>query len=330
MSRLRINFACCDYDRMRPLIDGVIKPEGIDFNYINFKVGDAPEIFWRMFQYEEFDAAELSTSGYILERSRGNNRFIAIPVFPSRTFRHSITYINTDAGIKRPEDLKGKEVGVPEYHMTAALWVRGLLHHEYGVKASDVIWRTGGHEEAGRKERVELKLPREIVVKPIPESETLAGMLERGAISALVSPHPLTSFIKGHPKIKRLFPDYRAMEEEYYKKTKIFPIMHIVVIKESIYRENRWVAMELFKAFRESKDLCLKRIWTSGYSLPWLMAEVEREKAIIGQDLWPYGVQANKHVLEAMVQFSYEQGLAERIIPLEELFAKETLVDSKM
>lgn len=329
MSKLRINFACCDYDRMRPLMDGIVKPKGIDFNYVDFRVGEAPEIFWRMFQYEEFDASELSMSGYILERARRYNRFIALPVFPQRVFRHSCVYINTDAGIRRPEDLKGKTVGVPEYHMTAALWVRSVLHHEYGVKASDVIWRTGGQEKAGRKERVELRLPPEIVVKPIPETETLSDMLERGEIAALISSHLFSSFIKGHPKIKRLFRNYRDLEEEYYKKTKIFPIMHTVVLKESIYRENPWVAMELFKAFEASKALCFEQIRNGKYSIPWLMAEIEREKGIIGEDLWPYGIEANRHVLESMVQFSYEQGLAERIIPLEELFARETFVESK-
>ncbi len=330
MSELTVNLACADYDRTRPLREGIIRPEGIDLNYI--KMG-AVEIFWRMFQYEEFDASELSMSGYIIERARGNHRFIAIPIFPSRVFRHSCIYVNADAGVNRPEDLKGKAVGVPEYHMTAALWIRGLLHHEYGVKASDVVWRTGGQEQPGRKERIELRLPPEIKVEPIPETETLNAMLERGEIAALATAHTLSSFVKGHPKVKRLFPNYRALEEEYYERTQLFPIMHTVVIKESLYRQNPWVAMNLYKAFKESKDLCLKEMDTAGslkYSLPWLMPEIERQREIMGGDLWPYGFKTNRHVLEKMVQFSYEQGLIEKMLPVEALFARETLDESKV
>lgn len=330
MSKLRINLACWDYDRTRALKDGIIKPDGVDLNYIPLEI---EEIFWRMFQYEEFDASELSLSGYILERSRGINRFIAIPVFPSRIFRHSCVFINSDSGVKKPEDLKGKAIGVPEYHMTAALWLRGIFHHEYGIKPQDVIWRTGGQEQPGRKERVDLRLPPEIVVKPIPETETLNAMLERGEIAALFTARIPSSFLSGHPKIKRLFPDYRSVEEAYYKKTKNFPIMHTIVIKQSICKENPWVAMCLYKAFKESKEICLREMYDTNalrYSLPWLIPEIEKEKEIIGDDLWPYGVNANRHVIETMVQFSYEQGLAERIVPVEELFASTTLDDFRV
>jgi 4,5-dihydroxyphthalate decarboxylase len=330
MSTLRINLACGDYDRTRALKDGVVKVEGIDLNYIALK---PEEIFWRMFQYEEFDASELSMSGYIIERTRGVHRFLAIPVFPSRMFRHSCIYINSDAGIQKPEDLKGKVIGVPEYHMTAALWVRGFLQHEYGVKPSDVIWRTGGQEQPGRKERVELRLPPGIVVEPIPKDETLNAMLREGKIAALISPHMPILLMKNCPNVKRLFPDYRRMEEEYYKKTRLFPIMHTIVVKESLYRENPWAARNLYNAFKKAKDLTLREMYDTGalrYSIPWLIHEIEQEREIFGEDLWPYGVETNRHVIEKMIQFSYEQGLAEKIIPVEELFARVTLDDFKI
>jgi 4,5-dihydroxyphthalate decarboxylase len=330
MSELRINLACGDYDRTRALKTGAVKVDGIDLNYMSL---GPEEIFWRMLQHNEFDASELSMSGYILERSRGNQRFIAIPVFPSRMFRHSCIYIHLDSGVRKPEDLKGKSIGVPEYHMTAALWARGILHHEYGVKPSDVIWRTGGQDQPGRKERVDLTLPPEIIVKPIPETETLDAMLENRKIDAIISPHMPASFVEGHPKVKRLFPDYRTAEEEYYKRTKLFPIMHTIVVKKSVYTENPWVPGNLYRAFMKSKDLCLKELYDTGvlkYSVPWLIPEIEREREIFGRDLWPYGLKANKQVLEKMVQFSHEQGLAERIMPVEELFARETLDDFKI
>jgi 4,5-dihydroxyphthalate decarboxylase len=325
MSKLRINLACGDYDRTRALKEGAIGVDGIDLNYMAL---EPEEVFWRMFQYEEFDASELSMSGYVLERARGNHRFIAMPVFTSRMFRHSCVYINTDTGVERPEDLKGKAIGVPEYHMTAALWMRGVLHHEYGVKSSDVIWRTGGQEKPGRRERVELRLPPGIHVEPIGPTETLNEMFEHGAIAALITPRMPHALMKSHPNIKRLFPDYRRVDEEYYKKTRIFPIMHAVVLKESVYRENPWVAASLYKAFNRAKEICLREMYNTStlrYSIPWLIPEIEREREIFGEDLWPYGAGANRHVIEKLVEFSFEQGLAERIISMEELFAKETI-----
>lgn len=330
MSKLRINLACGDYDRTRALREGVVKVEGIDLNYIALK---PEEIFWRMFQHEEFNASELSMSGYMVERSRGVHRFTALPVFPSRMFRHSCIYVNSESGVKEPEDLKGKAVGVPEYHMTAALWVRGLLQHEYGVKPSDVIWRTGGQEQPGRKERIELRLPPEIVVEPLSEHETLNGMLETGEIPALISPRMPAAMTKNDPRVKRLFPNYRELEEQYYKKTRLFPIMHTVVVKESVWAENPWAVRSLYNAFREAKDLCLKEMAETGalkYSIPWLIPEIEREREIFGKDLWPYGLEANRHAIEKMMQFSYEQGLAEKILPVEELFARETWDDFKV
>ncbi len=330
MSKLRINLACGDYDRTRALKEGMVKVEGVDLNYIALK---PEEIFWRMFQHAEFDASELSMSGYILERSRGVHRFIALPVFPSRMFRHSCIYINSGSGVKEPGDLKGKAIGVPEYHMTAALWIRGLFQHEYGVKPSEVVWKTGGQEQPGRKERVELRLPPEIVVEPLSGDQTLNDMLEKGEIAALITPIMPAAFRKNDPRVKRLFPNYRDLEERYYRKTRLFPIMHAVVVKEWICEKNPWAVRSLYNAFREAKELCLKEMGgtsTLKYSIPWLIPEIEREREIFGNDLWPYGLEANRYAIETMIKFSYEQGLAEKIVPAEELFARVTWDEVKV
>jgi 4,5-dihydroxyphthalate decarboxylase len=332
MGRLRLNLACGDYDRTRALKDGVVQVDGVDLNFITLS-GGLPELFWRMLRHEEFDAGELSMSGYIAERARGIHRFIAIPIFPSRSFRHSSFYIHSDSGIEKPEDLKGKTIGVPEYNMTAVMWARGILQHEYAVKPSDVVWLTGGLEQPGRTERIELDLPPGIVVQPIAEGQTLNAMFARGEIPALISPYPVAPFLQGHPKMRRLFPDYRRAEEDYYRKTRLFPIMHTVVVKESIYREAPWVAMNLYKAFCQAKDICFREIVYPGslkVSIPWLIPEISREREILGEDLWPYGLAANRQVLETMIQFSYEQGLSPRKVPVEELFAKETLDQFKI
>ncbi|MCL5959359.1 MAG: ABC transporter substrate-binding protein [Chloroflexi bacterium] len=325
MSKLRLTLACADYDRTQGLKDGSIQPEGIDLNYLTL----APtEIFWRMFRYEDFDASEVSLSSYLLERSRGMTRFVAIPVFPSRFFRHSGIFVNTDAGIERPEDLAGKRVGMPEYEVTAAVWTRGFLQHDHGVTPDQVLWFTGGVEQPGRKEKLSLRLPADVRVQPIPEGRTLSGMLESGELDALAVARTPSCFLRGSPKVRRLFPDYRTVEMEYYKRTGIFPIMHTLAIREEVYRNNRWVADSLYKAFCQAKEACYHRMIETGwstYTLPWFGAELDASREVLGYDLWPYGLEPNRTTLEALAQYSYEQGLAETRPEIESLFAPSTL-----
>ncbi|GBF32530.1 4,5-dihydroxyphthalate decarboxylase [Desulfocucumis palustris] len=323
MSKVNINFACSPYDRTRALLDGTVVPEGIDLNFLPMEV---EETFYRQFRYSEFEASEVSLSSYTLSRAHGDNRFIAIPVFTSRFFRHSCIYININSGIKTPEDLKGKIVGVPEYQMTSALWLRGTFQHEYGIKPSDIHWRTGGMEQPGRIEKIKIKLPSDVDCQPIPVDKTLAQMLETGEIDAVINARIPSTFYNGH-NVKRLFENYHEVEAEYFRKTGIFPIMHCIAIRHDVYYANPWVAMSLFKALKEAKNIVMANFKNTSAlyaTLPWMVYEVERTKAIMGEDFWPYGIEPNRKALESICQYSYEQGLSEKLMTVEELFAKET------
>ncbi|MDO8690996.1 MAG: ABC transporter substrate-binding protein [Dehalococcoidia bacterium] len=330
MKKLHLTLACGDYDRTRALKDGSVQPQGIDLTYLTYRPS---EIFWRMFKFEEFDVSEMSLSSYVLERSRGINRFIAIPVFPSRMFRHGFIFVNTGSGIQRPEDLIGKRVGVPEYQQTASVWIRAFLQHDYGVTPDQVFWVQGGLEDPGRQEKVELCLPAGIRIQPAPEGRSLSAMLEAGELDALVTARFPTCFINGSANVRRLFPDYRTVEIDYFRRTGIFPIMHTVVMRDQLYREHPWVATSLYYAFCEAKAVCYDRMVDSaalGCTLPWFLPELENERQVLGHDLWPYGLSANRATLDAFVQYSIEQGLAERKLEVESLFAPSTADEFKM
>lgn len=321
MDKLLLTVACGDYDRTKALQDGSVGPEGISLNYIPLQ---AEEIFWRMSRYQEFDASEWSLSNHLTMVSRGNSPFVAIPVFPSRFFRHSCIFINTDSKIQNPQDLKGKKVGAPEYSITAAVWIRGMLKDDYGVATQDIEWFAGGQEEPGRKERVALKLPPEIKLSFIAPDKTLNGMLESGQIDALISARAPSCFVKGHPKIMRLFPNYKEVEVDYYKRTKIFPIMHVLVIRKELHAQHPWVARSLYKAFCEAKQRAIQSMHvgnTLACTLPWLFAEMDQLKSIFGPDWWPYGIEPNRHTLETLIRYMAEQSLIDRPLKLEEIFA---------
>jgi len=330
MKRLKFTFACSPYDRLQPLMNGTVAPEGIDLNFIPLEV---EEIFWRQLRHREFDGSEMSFSSYTMARSRGDDAFIAIPVFTSRFFRHSCVYINTHKGISHPQDLKGKTVGVPEYQMTAALWLRGIFQHEYGVHPRDVHWRSGGEETPGRVEKLKLALPTDVEYQPIPPDRTLSDMLDTGEIDALFTARTPSCFTKGSQNVTRLFPDYIEVEKEYYRKTRIFPIMHCVVLKRSVYADNPWVAMSLHKALNASKNVTLKSLqhtFALHAALPWLVSHVEETRRIMGDDWWPYGIEKNRETIEALCEYSFEQGLSVRKMTIEELFAPETLDEFKI
>jgi 4,5-dihydroxyphthalate decarboxylase len=331
VDKLFLTVACGDYDRTHALQTGAVEAKGIRMNYIAL---EAEEIFWRMGHHQEFDVSEMSLSNHISATSRGNSPFLAIPIFPSRFFRHSCIFINTDAGINDPKDFKGKKIGAPEYSITAAVWIRGFLQDDYGVAAKDVEWWIGGQEDPGRKERVQLRLPPEIKLNSIPDDKTLNSMLESGEIDALISARAPSSFLKGSPKVKRLFPNYKDVEIDYYKRTKIFPIMHVLVIRKEIYDKYPWVARSIYKAFNEAKDLAIKNLNfptnTLSCTLPWLTWEREQLKEIFGPDWWPYGIEANRHVLEHLIRYMGEQGLLARQLTVEEIFAPNMVGEFKI
>jgi 4,5-dihydroxyphthalate decarboxylase len=331
LEKLHLTVACGDYDRTHALQTGAVEAEGIRLNYIPL---EAEEIFWRMGHHQEFDASEMSLSNHVTAVSRGNSPFVAIPVFPSRFFRHSCVFINTGSGIKSPADFKGKKVGAPEYSITAAVWIRGFLNDDYGVRTRDAHWLVGGQEDPGRKERVKLTLPPEINVDSIPDDKTLNGMLESGEIDALISARSPSCFVKGSPHVKRLFPNYKEVEIDYYKRTKIFPIMHVLVIRKEVYEANPWVARSLLKAFTEAKDLAVRKLNfptnTLSCTLPWLPWEREQLNEIFGPDWWPYGIEANRRVLEHLIRYMGEQGLLARPLKVEELFASNVVGEFKI
>jgi 4,5-dihydroxyphthalate decarboxylase len=323
MSDIHLTLACEDYDRTRALKDGTIKPEGIELNYVALEV---EEIFWRMCRYEEFDVAELSMGAFLVAAAKERRPFVAIPVFPSRTFRHRCVFINTASSIKKPEDLRGKRMGVPEYTMTAAVWLRGMFQHEYGVKPEDMYWIQAGEEQPGRKDRVDFDLPAGIKLEVV-QDKTLNEMLESGAIDALMSPRMPSSFVAGSARVGRLFPDYKRAEIEYFHRTQIFPLMHVIVIRKNIYDENPWIAQSLYKAFIEAKDRCFHRLYDTNVlhvSLPWFAAEYEDTVAAMGKDYWPYGFAPNRLALETLHGYLFEQGLIKKKLDLESLFAPET------
>lgn len=322
MGELSLTLACDRNDRNQPLHDGSVRAEGIDLNVLSLPV---EETFWRMLRHQEFDAAELSMSSYLMTLERDTPDLIAIPAFPSRFFRHSAIYVNADAGIDEPADLRGRRVGVPEYQITAALWIRGMLRDEHGVDPADVKWFQGGEEEGGREEKLELSLPPEIAIETIPTDQTLSRMLGSGALDALVTARAPSTY--GTGTVERLFPNYREVEREYYERTGHFPIMHTVVLRGDVYDEAPWVAQELLKAFTAAKDRSLERLHDTGelqVALPWLIDAVEETRELMGWDYWPYGVEANRDTLETMTRYSHEQGLTDERLSVDDLFAPTT------
>ncbi len=329
MTRLTLSLAGCDYDRTRAIFDGRVKIKGCEI----VPVAMSPEeAFHRAFRYQEFDITELSLSNYMNVTAKGTGHYAAIPVFPSRLFRHSSIYVRADRGVARPQDLAGKTVGVPEYQMTAAVWVRGILQDEYGVKPNAIKWRNGGLEEPGRKQKVALDLPPDVELKPIPSTETLAQHLDEGKIDALITALAPSCFGR-NPQVRRLFQDYRAAEEDYFKRTRMFPIMHLVGIRKSLLDAHPWLAVNTYNAFIEAKQICYANLQKIGHlftTLPWPVEEFERARALMGEDFWSYGIDSNVKEIETITRYSFEQGLTARKLTAEDLFVPSTFELAKV
>lgn len=329
MSRLPITIATWDYDRVRALIDGRVRVEGCDVNYLTMPV---EECFERAFFHGEFEVAEIGFSPFLIALSRGPTSYVAVPVFLSRIFRHSAAYIRTDRGIKGPADLRGKRIGVPEYQMSAVLWFRGMLHDEFGIAAKDIEWVQAGLENPGRRDKLPLNLPPGFPLTSRTEV-SLSALLADGELDAVISARRPSCFLDGHPKIERLFPDYPAAEREYYSRTGIFPIMHALGIRRDIYEKNRWLAAGLYKAFLQAKriaDAEFAETTALKLGLPWIAAEYEATVALMGPDFWSYGIDANRKTLAAMARYSYEQGLATRLLSVDEMFAAGNVNESRV
>jgi 4,5-dihydroxyphthalate decarboxylase len=310
MPNLKLTVACGRYDRTQPLIDGRVPVEGVDLTFLPLRPG---ETFWRMLNHGEFDASEMSLSSYTILRSEGDTRFIAIPVFPSRVFRHSAVYLRADSKIETPQDLKGKRVGVGDYQMTAAVWVRGFLANDYGVRPQDVDW------VIGRPVRT-IKPPEAIRCEFMRPDTTLEAMLERGEIDALVSvmiPPALGT------TVRRLFAEPRKIERDYYERTRIFPIMHTFVLKTALYEANPWLAISFYRAFCRARDIAYYWMHDTDaltVGLPWVIDELEATRKIFGPQVWDYSIEGSRPTLEALLRHLDEQQLTRRKMTIEELF----------
>ena len=325
MAKLHLTLACGLYDRTIPLLLGTVVPEGIELNFLPMSPG---ELFRRQGRHAEFDVAEFSMSTLSHLRDEGDQRLVAIPVFPSRRFRHCDMFINTNSGINGPADLAGKRIGAMEYQQTAAVWQRGMLQHEHGVSPDRMEWFFGGYNEPEVwEDRVPLTPPSNVSHQVIPEDRSLNDMLEKGEIQALIGATPPKALQQGSPNVARLFPKYWEAEAEYYKRTNIFPIMHTLVVKREIYEKHPWVAMSLYKAFLQAKTVGRRGLPGSGTlfcMLPWLAQHLDDVQELMGDDPFAYGITANRKVLDTFYAYALEQGMIRKGTTPEEIFAPET------
>lgn len=322
-SALELTLASWDHDRVMALHETRVTVPGITLKSV---IEPTSKLFPLAVGKAPYDITEMSISSYILQVSRGVGDYIAIPAFVSRAFRHSGFFARKGSGIESPADFAGKRIGVPEYQMTAALWMRGILSDEYGVSADSIHWRTGALDAGVRRERLELALPDGMTVEPIEEGETLQDLLRDGRIDGLLAPKPPQAFLDGDTRFQRLFPDFEAAEQAYHAKTGFFPIMHLIGVRKSLVAANPGLPRALFDAFVAARDAAterLRKVWLGNanrLSLPWLNASMERTLATLGPDYWSYGFTANRSELEAVCRYSVEQFLAERQVAPEELF----------
>jgi 4,5-dihydroxyphthalate decarboxylase len=296
--------------------------EGVELTYLPNQV---EETFFRMLRHREFDVAEMSLSSYVVSLVSDDPWLVAIPVFPSRSFRHGHIAVQ---GITRPEELVGRTIGTPEYQLTACVWLRGILADRHGVPVESVRYRTAGLESPSRPEKLKLQLPPEIDIAPLDLGLSLSDALARGEIDAIQAPREPSSLLRGEPGVGRLFPDFRAEEERYFADTGIFPIMHVIVLRRELHEEHPWLANSLLKAFTEAKELAvrgLREVAALLTSLPWQQAEVQRTIELMGEDWWSYGLGANHHVLDTFLRYHHDQHLSHRRVTPEELFAPSTL-----
>lgn len=326
---MRITGGIGRYDRTWALLDGRVRPDGLEPTWLQL---NPEQVFWRMIQHLEFDVAEMALASHVILRARGTHDFVGIPAFLSRAFRHDAFYVNVDRGIREPGDLAGKRIGMPEYQMTTAVWLRGMLEDEYGVPAEDVEWFQGSLEEPGRIIHTPVA-PRGVKLSLIPPDKTLAGMLVSGELDALISPRMPSAFREYRGRVERLFADPWAEARAYFDRTKIFPIMHMVVVKGDLVRENPWLPQTLYQAFLASKKLAdddLGDPTALRTGIPFLVEQTEWARSTMGADYWSYGVDANRAVLDEYMRLSVRQGLIDEPIPVDELFAPSTQRTSRI
>ena len=319
MANIQLSFAINPYEHVRDLLDGTVRAEGIDFTFLRVPT---EEIFYRFVRYREWDVSEMAFGKLAVLVSQGDNSIVAIPVFPSRVFRHSSIYVRSDAGITRPEQLAGKRIGVPTWSQSASMYSRGMLAHEYGVDLKSIHWHQGGVNQAGRVENVNLALPGWLRLTRV-SNRSLSEMLLAGELDAVLSARPPAPFTAGDPRVRRLFQDYRAVELAYWEKTGIFPIMHVVAMRRDVYERHRWVAMNLFTALETAKNRSLERLKSmteSSIPMPWIPEQTQESRRILGEDFWPYGIEPNRKALDSFLRHHFAQGLSPRLLHVHEMF----------
>src|SRR5690242_489228 len=319
MGKLNLSVAVRDYDRTRPLSDGIVQIDGVDPVFMAL---DPEEIFFRAFRRAEFDICELSLSSFTVKTAQGNCPYVGVPAFVSRAFRHTSIYVRTDR-IKAPPELKGKTIGVPEYQLTANVWARSILQDDHGIKPSDIRWVRGGLTEAGRLEKISITLPEDVSLQDIPPDRTLSEMLDAGEIDGFIGPRVPPAFERGDPKVGWLFPDPVAAAKDYYRRTGIFPIMHIIGIRREIAEQHPWLPGAVFKAFERSKAVAIEKLSDTSstkVTLPFVEERLREARELMGSDYWSYGMQANRKTLETFLRHHHAQGLSSRQVKVEELF----------
>ena len=328
MAKLNLSLAVGSYDRTRALVDGSVQIDGVKATAMTLS---PEEIFFRAFRHAEFDICELSLSSYTLKTAQGNCPYVGVPAFVSRAFRHNAIYVRSDR-IKKPEDLKGKRVGLPEYQLTANVWARAILEDDYGVKPSDIQWVRGGIEEAGRPEKIAVKLPPGVKLDDAPAGKSISALLGEGAIDGFIAPRP-PALPQGTPHVGWLFADPVAAATDYYKRTGIFPIMHLVGVRRALAEQHPWLPGAVLKAFAQAKAAALAQLSDTSatkVTLPFVEERLKEARALMGEDFWSYGVDANRKTLETFLQHHHRQGLSSRLVTVEELFHPGTLETFKL
>jgi 4,5-dihydroxyphthalate decarboxylase len=323
MSKLHISVAMGDYDRNRALYDGRVQIDGCDPVYMLL---NPEEMFFRAMRSRDFDITELSFSSYLVKHAKGESPYIAVPVFLSRAFRHTSIYVRKDR-IKKPEDLKGCRIGVPEYQLTAVVWARSILQDDYGVNPEDVTWVRGGIDTPGRPEKIKLDLPPGVTIEAAPEGRTISDLLDKGEIDAFIAPRPPSGAALSNPNVAWLFDDPTTVAKDYYRRTGIFPIMHVVGIRKELAEQSRWLPAAVFKAFGDSKAKALELLADTSatkVTLPFVEEQLKAARETLGNDFWSYGVEPNRKTIEAFLHHHHAQGLSCRKVGLDELFHPST------
>lgn len=324
MGDLRLSVAMGDYDRTRAIFDGRVRIDGVDPICMLLS---PEEMFFRAFRHQAFDVSELSLSSYSISLARGDAHYVAVPVFLSRAFRHTSAYVRADRGIERPADLRGRRIGIAEYQLSANVWFRGILEDEYGVAPSEIEWVRGGMNTPGRPEKIRVELPPDLRMTEAPEGATLDRMLRDGEIDGFVGPRAPRCFDEGHPAVKRLFADSVAEAEDYYRRTGIFPIMHVLGLRRSLAGDHPWLPGALLKAFTRAKALAEEALADTSatkVTMPFVEDSLHRARGLMGPDIWSYGLAGNVPVLETFLRYHHAQGLSPRKVEVRELFHPAT------